>query len=346
MTNAPSCKQALLAVLMAVAGVLTTACGGGGDAPPNTGVPPAPPAPRTEPAAVTSVPQAVYADNRRTLAFNRLNEIRSQAGVGLLTQRTAVDDAAQSHTIYQMVNNEDGHTETPGKPGYTGPTSKIRIDYFGYQNLLESTEVTAALPFFTATPPQEGGVNLVDLLMGAPYHRNAMLRAEYADVGFGLYDQASVTRLTIDLARTRANTQGAPSTTLIIWPPDGSTGIPTSMLGEDPSPIQENNGAPAGYPASVQVSSLFWAIDVTRFEIRELSTNALVNTKLLSYATDTTLSATFGDHSFAAALPRSPLSKNTAYKVIFEGTRTSDEERVPRPVAAIWYFTTGSREAF
>jgi uncharacterized protein YkwD len=335
------CKKSARPLFMAAIAMLIAGCGGGGE----SGPPPAPYVPPVEPPAVVSVPPAVYTDNRRTLAFNRLNEIRAQAGVGLLAQSAPVDQAAQSHSVYQLVNSELGHTEAPNKPGYIGSTSHIRIEHFGYKDLVESTEVTARLAFPNSSLPQ-AGANLVDYLMGGPYHRSAIIQAEYADVGVGLYDKDSSTVLTVNFARTKSNTQGAPDTVVIIWPPDGSTDLPTAMLGETPNPIKENNGAPAGYPASVQVSSLWHALDVTRFEIRETSTGTLVDTKLLSYATDYELNTTFADHSFAAALPRAPLAKKTNYTVIFEGIKTMQNSLVSSPVRKTWSFTTGDKVEF
>jgi len=266
--------------------------------------------------------------------------------VGLLTQSPAIDGVAQDHTFYQMVNGEDGSTETPGKLGYAGPTSDSRIRNSDYSDLLESAEVTAALPFVNEAPSLSSGIDLLNVLMGSPYHRNIMLRAEYADVGLGVYDRSSATRLTIDLARTQASTQGAPDTPLIIWPPDKSNGIPNSMFSGSLRPIPENNGAPAGYAASVQVSRNFWMLDVTRFEIRESATGVLVDTKLLSFATDPQLNTTGGDHAFAAALPKAPLAKNTAYTVTFEGTRTPLHGGVASPVSKTWSFTTGANDFF
>jgi len=349
MTNVPFGKRVFRVACTAAIALAVVSCGGG-ESPSSAAEPtPVTPAgPAAEPAAVTSVPPPFYpGDLRRAPLFKRLNEIRSRAGVGLLTQRPELDGVAQDHTYYQLVNNEDGPTETPGKRGYAGPTSDSRInDQSDYLGLLESAEVTAALPFVNEAPSLFVGVDLLNLLMGSPYHRDVMLRAEYADVGLGVYDWSSATRLTIDFARTRANTQGAPDTPLIIWPPDKSNGIPTSMFSGSLRPIPENNGAPAGYAASVQVSRNFWMLDVTRFEIRESATGVLVDTKLLSFATDSQLNTTFNDHAFAAAFPKAPLAKNTAYTVTFEGTRTPLHGGVASPVSKTWSFTTGANDFF
>jgi hypothetical protein len=117
------------------------------------------------------------------------------------------------------------------------------------------------------------------------------------------------------------------------------------MLGERPNPIPENNGAPAGYAASVQVNPMFLAVrSVSQFTIRQgSSTGPLVATKILSHDR--------GDSNapecFAAALPIVPLLKNTTYFVSFSGifrknseiTISTSDKRIERN----WSFTTGNK---
>jgi uncharacterized protein YkwD len=335
-----------LGFVVVLFGLGLVGCGGGG----GDSTAPARPAPYVEPVerpAVTQVAAANYADARRLSAFNRVNEVRKQAGIGLLAQNATVDQAAQNHSEYLEINDtsgaEFGHTESSAKPGYTGNTSMQRISAVQnptYNNLLVSTEVVVPLDSTAQT-----GIDLVEELMGGPYHREAILSPEFVDIGIGFFEKNTNGNLNINFARSEANTQGAPETALIIWPPEGKTDTPTSMRSERPNPIPENNGAPAGYAASVQVNPMFLAIrSVSQFTIRQgSSTGPLVATKILSHDR--------GDPNapecFAAALPVVPLLKNTTYFVSFSGifrknseiTISTSDKRIERN----WSFTTGNK---
>src|SRR3954465_8756582 len=83
-------------------------------APPPAPPPPPPPSPAPAPSPSpapspgvgsngtlqTSVPAAVYSDNRHLSGYNQLNAVRLGAGAGLLAQSTALDTSAQDHADY------------------------------------------------------------------------------------------------------------------------------------------------------------------------------------------------------------------------------------------------------
>jgi uncharacterized protein YkwD len=332
---------ALLSALWAT--LLLASCGGGGG---SDSAPPRPYTPPIEREARTSVAAATYTDSWKLGAFNRLNEIRAQAGIGLLTQNASVDQAAQNHSTYQVNHSKIEHTETSGGADRTGggPDERIRaITAPPYLDLKTSTEVISPVLVRNSTAAQSG-LNLVDGLMSAPYHRSAMLSPEWSDMGVGFDARGGQANMTINLARTEANTQGAPKTQLIIWPPDGSTNMPTAMPGEDPDPIPENKGAPAGYPASVQSNPLLGIRvgNITQFEISDLS-GAVVATKLLD-SSDKELAGGL----FVAALPKAPLAKNTRYKVTFKADLQKGGAifKEDTPISKTWYFTTGDKFDF
>jgi uncharacterized protein YkwD len=343
-------KPWTLILALTTATLLATACGGSSDSTPAR--PPGPSAPqellaRVEAPRSTANPtQANYANPELKVAFDRLNEMRLRAGIGALTQNSLVDKAAQLHSNYQSVNSFITHEEESGKPGFHGIRSADRIVSAGYENLAESTEVISSAPL-TITPlitPAQW----IDGLMGTPFHRGAMLRPQYADVGIGFASNARSNYLTVNFANTLANMQGAPDNDiiqdhLILWPPSGMTDLPTVMGCENPNPIKENgNGSfcsdrrPAGYPASVQVNkSASRSIStIVQFEMREKATGTLVDTKLLAdsqHAAEPALAALMGTqenrvadgyydgNSFAAILPKTPLKRNTQYEITFVG---------------------------
>jgi uncharacterized protein YkwD len=383
MTQSTLYKTALLSACLAA----LLACGGGGDSPANP-----PPAPGgggsggsgqpqlkvfVEPPKVLSVPEPSYTNAHRLSAFKRLNELRSQAGLGLLKQNTQIDIAAQGHSAYQALNNLITHDEIIGNPGYVAAEApdrlvdqKVlpgRVTKAGYQNSIETHEVLADfMPQFA----NKTGAQLIDSLMGTPYHRSGMLIPQIADIGVGYDQSTSRGFLTVNLARTTSNTQGAPDLKDLIttWPPANSTDIPTTMGNELPDPIPENGifatpeRIPAGYAASVHVNTTFKVpftegsarlrlvrvSTPTDFKMYEDATGVEVPTKLLGNSlTDSNVDYMGGS---VAILPRVALNKNTRYKVVFSGEIREiyddpvvREERSRTKVSRTWYFTTGNK---
>ena len=335
-------SKASLAAVMATVALLTAGCGGGGgDTPPA----PSPSAPTVEPPAVASVPDPVYDDPRRTSAFERLNQVRAQAGLGKLTQNKLIDVAAQAHSQYLILNNAIGHEEISGAPGYYEGIPSSRLGKAGFSDFVLVSEVAAPLIYANGVP-EKSGADLIDTLIATPYHRNGMLRPQISEAGFGVYHNGIRAALTADMTYNEKNIQGAPKTPYIIWPVDGAVDIATTMPPEIPNPIPENGNEPAGYPVSLQTNIDFRGVDATVFEIHDTSLGNdpiknLVPTKLLTYKNNTSN----GDHAFTAALPRSPLKKNTRYTVKFRGNIISDGKE-DTPLEKEWSFTTGNKDYF
>jgi uncharacterized protein YkwD len=332
-------KRSLLTSLLTTS--LLAACGGGSDDPPR-----APYVSPVERSSVLQVPAPTYTDAWKLSAFNRLNEARQRAGIGLLTQNATIDIAAQNHSSYQVNHAYIEHKETQGGDDSTGGDSSARINYVvnpAYPVRLEYNDSTEVIAPVKNRSTAQSGANLIDSLLGAPYHRSGLLTPEWADVGVGFDGRSAYANITINLARTAANTQGAPQTPYIIWPPDGSTDVPTAMAKEDPDPIPENNGATPGYAASIQTNRLLDTSlgNVAVFEIRDPS-GAVVPTKLLSTRTDPNLTPL---GAFIAALPRAPLSKNTRYQVIFKADLQKGGAILHEdvPMEKRWSFTTGDK---
>lgn len=336
MTKNTRLLQAFFTTALLASGL--AGCGGGGSDTPTT--PSAPPPPQVEPGPVVSVSVATYSDIPKLTAFNRLNALRAEAGLGLFAQNARLDQAAQAHSNYQAANNAQGHNETPGLAGFTGVTPWNRAPAAGYQAnaLNEVINFDASL----------GGSGQVDALMSAPYHRIPLLSYSHLDVGFG-YSVfpvgANTAALTINIGRTAGAMQGAPSTLLAVWPTDGTAGVSTTMTPEIPDPIPENNGASAGYAISAQVNEAWRTLAVSSFTLYDAN-GSVVSTKLLAAPADAFLSSFAGGGSYVALLPRAPLARNTTYTVTFTGFTTlqnNPQSQGPTPVSKTWSFTTGSR---
>lgn len=326
-----------LCLLVGLVGL--AACGGGGGSPtPATGNDSGTPSagagssgsggttnpPPVEPGPVSSVPAPVYAEQVRADAFNRFNEIRQAAGLGLLAQHASLDQAAQAHANYLAQHNQIGHIESSSLAGWTGDTPPDRVQAAGYGSNTTYEVVAAA---------NMTGAGFVDNLASTPYHRAAMLvyRPVHAGVGYARYSTLSGYNLTIDLSHNATNFQGAPNTQAAIWPVDGSTEILLTMGPETPNPIPENGNVRAGYPVSVQVHESK-VLTVDSFTITGPG-GAPVDVKVLDYATDPNLVA-LNMRFFAAALPRAQLAAGTTYSVSFRGRIDGV------PYSKDWTFTT------
>jgi uncharacterized protein YkwD len=174
-------RQAALGALSgALSGALTgalTACGGGGGGGDSAAPSPAAATPATSGplAAVLSVPAPVGYDAARLAAFNRLNEIRLSAGLGMLAQNVLLDQAAQAHADWEISNDTFSHVETAGTSGFTGAQWWNRAEAAGYVALGGSEVMTGGLDPASA----------IDGLVNVAYHRAAVLAFEPVDIGIG-----------------------------------------------------------------------------------------------------------------------------------------------------------------
>ena len=327
---------ALLAVLPACGG------GGGGDVP--AAAPPAPvPSPAPTPAgpiaAQMTVPTPVGYDAERLAAFDRLNEIRLSAGLGMLAQSTRMDQAAQAHAEWMVANDSFTHDEQPGTPGFTGADWAKRDQSFGYVPV-EGAEVLSTTSV--------GAAAGVDGLVNAVYHRAALLAFEPDDVGIGWTagSAANVTMpLVIDLTRpgtdaTRGMGQMAQASIhgVSVWPLDGAEGVPVRMGQEGPDPVPVQDVSTLGTPASIMIDESR-TILAQSFVMRNHVTGVVVATQTLTYGNDPNFLV---PHSFIALVPLAPLAPATRYDVAFSGSTTDFGSTTQVPLARTWSFTTGT----
>ncbi len=329
-----------LATASALAGALV-ACGGGGDAP-APAPPPAPtpaPAPAPNPtapiAAQLTVPTPVGYDADRLAAFNRLNEIRLSAGLGMLAQNTAMDQAAQAHAEWMIANDSLTHDEVPGTQGFTGDNWPRRDEAFGYVPV-EGGEVIA----------QAAGSAGVDILVNSAYHRTLLLAVEPVDVGIGWTDgkAANVSSpLVIDMTKpgldpirglgqsTQPSIDGA-----AVWPLDGARNVPLRLGPEIPSPVPTQDVLTLGTPVSITVEESR-TISATQFTLTNSATGVVVATQLLTNKNDPNFLV---PESFIAAIPLVPLSPNTTYQAVFSGSTVQFPSGTVQSVGRAWSFTT------
>ena len=321
-----------------------TACGGGGGAgasePPPPPPPPTPsPAPTAPIAAQLSVPTPVGYDADRLAAFNRLNEIRLSAGLGMLAQSTAMDQAAQAHADWMIANNAFTHDETEGTSGFTGTNWARRDEAFGYVPVGGGEAMSAG-----ATP----GAG-VDALVNAVYHRAFLLAIEPVDVGIGWSDGTvtSFSRpLVIDLTRPSSDAvrglgQMAQDSIqgVAIWPLNGAHEVPLRLGLESPNPVSGQDVLSLGTPVSITVDRMK-TITPSRFLLTSHQTGAVVPTQILTYQSDPNGIVT---GSYVAAIPLAALAPAVTYDVAFSGTTLEFPSGAVATIDRAWSFTTAAQ---
>jgi hypothetical protein len=335
-------RLAAAAALIATVFSLIACGGGGGDAADPAPPPPAPapaPAPTAPIAAQLTVPAPVGYDADRLAAFNRLNEIRLSAGLGMLAQSTAMDQAAQAHADWMIANDSFTHEETAGSPGFTGLNWPRRDEAFGYVPV-EGAEVM--------TGPVHGAQG-VDLLINTVYHRAGMLAFEPVDVGIGWSSGVATNvsmPLVIDITRpgtdaVRGMGQGAqPSIHGVeVWPLDGATNVPLRLGLEIPNPVTGQDVLTLGTPASITVAEDKTVSSVS-FVMTNSTTGSVVPVQVLTNQNDSNFLV---PESFVAAIPLTVLSPNTNYTVAFSGSAVDRVFGISAKIDRTWSFSTASQ---
>jgi uncharacterized protein YkwD len=347
-------KRALAALFRAVVAATAVsaaliACGGGGggasapESPPPAPTPKPAPAPSPSPtgpiAAQMTVPTPVGYDADRLAAFNRLNEIRLSAGLGMLAQSTAMDQAAQAHAEWMVANDSFTHEETAGTAGFTGESWPRRDEALGYVPV-GGGEVMSE--------PVHGAAG-VDSLINTVYHRAIMLAFEPVDVGIGWSAGAASSvsmPLVLDLTKpsndaTRGYGQAAQSWThgAAVWPIDGARDVPLRLGLESPNPAPGHTVSTLGTPISITVDDSR-AISANQFVLVDGMTGAAVPTQMLTNQNDSNFLV---PESFIALIPLSALSPNTTYQVTFSGSTVQFPSGVVEAFVRSWSFATGTK---
>jgi hypothetical protein len=328
-------------------GVLS-ACGGGGggaagtapEPPPPSPPPPAPtPAPTGPIAAQLSVPTPVGYDADRLAAFNRLNEIRLAAGLGMLAQSVTLDQAAQAHAAWIIANDSFTHDETAGTTGFTGVHWWDRDEALGYVPV-GGWEVMAG---------PVSGAQGVDVLVNTVYHRAGMLAFDPVDVGIGRNGGVAasismplvmdITKPGIDPVRGLGQAAQASIDGVATWPVDGAQGVPLRLGPESPNPVPDQDVLSLGTPASITTGA-DQTVAVTSFIMSNATTGAMVFAQTMTSQSDPNFLV---PASFVALIPLNALTPNTTYRVVFAGNTTGFPSGSLALINRTWTFTTASQ---
>jgi uncharacterized protein YkwD len=168
----------------------------------------------------------------QSAALDYLNDVRAHMGIPLMELDPSLTTAAGKHANYLLMNQENGHTETPSKQGFSGKlpwdraaAAGLDTDKFG---VFEDVS-------FTTDSPEVGVQSLLD----APLHRSSLILPDMSLLGVGYNKHA----LVLNPAKKWFTHIGTG-----VYPYDGQTGVPIGFYGfEIPNPLEQFDLEKSGY---------------------------------------------------------------------------------------------------
>ncbi len=268
--------------------------------------------------------------------IDRLNRMRRAAGLPALVSSPRLEAAARAHAAYLRRHRENGHDESPSRPGFSGVSPSDRAAAAGF-------------------PAREVGENLsygqpdidvsLDALMTGIYHRFGFLDPAIDAVGIATEGREDMPRYVYELGNHRlakacasapSAASGAyytgvcnpdrrlPASTylgardatlstapaLIVWPPSEATDAQPAFYNETPDPLPDREIS--GNPISVWFNP-YWIeqVQVLAFDLYDAKGRRLAETRLLDSGNDPNGHLT--DHQFAL-FPLRRLAWNAEYR--------------------------------
>lgn len=223
-----------------------------------------------------------------------ISRVRAMVGLPAVDCATPLATAAGAHASYLAQNGEFGHTESKGRPGFTGASVGDRVGAAKFDGETDG-EVLSSQVGAASIDSEFGYLNSV-------YHRAMLLRIETTTYGYGSSSAGSV----IDLGRPDDAHQQAQR---VVWPPDGATNVPTTFhsASETPNPV-----APlqvAGSPISLVTGHALVAVVGVL-----MGPEGPVDAVLITSKNDP---AKLVRTSEAHLVPKQPLAPNTTYVAHF-----------------------------
>lgn len=272
---------------------------------------------------LASLPAA--SGNATTDGTSWLNTMRQNLGIAAIPADAGLGTSSLDHATYLVDNQTYGHTETAGKPGFTGADPLTRIEAEG--NFSQTGEVVVAgqpSAFANSLAP-------VQTLFDAPYHRIIMLD-DFKSMGVATSQNASWEAFNIDFGNLSGTMS---SSSLIAYPYPGQKGAPTSWYAnESPNPFAnatQYEMTTVGYPVTIE-GGFQTSLSSVSFTITDASGK---NVPCLAQTPQTAPDELTNG---ALCVPYSPLAANTTYIVHVTGTLTSSTQT--RPVDVTWTFST------
>ena len=260
---------------------------------------------RVLPGALPRLPAP--AQHQRT-AQKIIDQFRKQHGLPAMNSDPSLHAAAQAHSEYMADHSSAGHSERPGRKGFTGRTPGDRARAFGYFGRNSESVAKSG----------QGLAESVRRLFDAPYHRVMFLQPGSPDFGAGFTDGSTCLKIGGDHA------DGT-----VLSPPDRATSVPREWDGvETPDPLRKTRmKGPVGYP--IVMAAFGQGADTLRLKFAELTTSGrTVPIVALHPGNDNKAKAAI------ILVPRTPLTPRTRYDIQITYTQNS------RQTTKQWSFTT------
>jgi hypothetical protein len=302
---------------------LLAACGGGGD----------------EAAPVPQGPQPNVATGfaaEEQAAYTLLRDERSRCGFGAPSPNSLLAQAARNHANWLVTNDANSHEETPGTPGFTGKTALERLQYVGYP----VRAVAESIGWGSVRPVASGvAVRALRGLMAVPYHAIGVVAFNLPEVGLALGpSDGYYAPLVVELAASRGAAAGPvvyPPNSVKTYPCEGTTGVLTRTLAENPNPIP-------GRDLSTDPTGSSIIVSVASGNTLTLGAGTLVHVasgQAVEVLPPVTASNDPNRHlapNTGFYLPAQPLAPNSRYQFTFRGSNAGV------PFTQSFTYTTGS----
>jgi uncharacterized protein YkwD len=261
--------------------------------------------------ALVAMPLSTTADASAVDMLALTNQFRAAIGSPTVPSDPRLVAAAQSHANYNSANGVLGHSETAGRPYYTGNTPRERLIAQGWTTSFVSEVASGG--------SELGGVRL---LWDAPYHRLGMMHPNATTIGWG---HSELNGRLSNVGNIVYNFGFRP-VEFVRSPAHMQTNIPTSWSGnESPSPLPAGVSGPVGYPIMVVYSA------GQNVVMRDAALVAPGGTRLPIYFAPQQF-----EFDYQVIIPQRPLAANTTYHVRFDITVAG------RWLTNEWDFSTGS----
>lgn len=328
-------RSGIPAALVGTAGGAAATAGRGGMAGGAAGAPGAPgaagtmaPKPGADPSACPAAPAG--SSDAAIAALAAVNALRAPAGSGCANMVLTLNMSALNHCNYYAMNSQtqmciaNPHNEVmSGCTGFTGTGPGQRMMAAGYTGRGGGGEVMA----FVNNPMQS-----IATWVNSVWHRVPTLDPWTTDLGYGNAARCD----TIDFGR---GTSVAPADTIVVYPYNGQTGVPTNFNGAQEGPMPP---APAsGWPSSSPINIYAQKISVTEHVLTlDGDSNPIAHVWLDSTSTNVDMGVlgTLASTNFMYA--NTPFTANTKYRVKIAGTHTGGAFNLE------WTFTTGAVNRF
>lgn len=241
-----------------------------------------------------------------TKAWEEIAVVRGKLGMGPLDCNDAITKAAFAHSSYIVQNGGSlTHTETAGKPGFTGVNFWDRMKAAGFTGPGSAMfEVVHSLSDPHGAILGEGG------WVNSLYHRIPFVSFGAKSYGWGAEGISRPSASTVDFAGGGASPAAG---TVAVWPVDGDTEVWSTFrcASETPNPLPGQTFA--GYPVSLTGAA---ALTLSEHTITGAD-GAAVEHVFLSKTTDKS-GLIPADQIYL--IPKDPLAKSTKYTVVVKGT--------------------------